>query len=246
MFSMMRRHCSFAGLVATLALVFAMSGGAWAAKKYLITSTSQISPSVLKKLKGKTGATGPAGAVGLAGAAGANGKAGANGTNGASGKSVLANEYPTGEPECEGLGGSEFEVEGSGAQTFACNGAEGPPGPITGELPSGVTLRGVWATPGTSSGATIPSISFGLALPTVPELNYIKQGEAAPAACGGTAEEPKATSGNLCFYVTEETKVEGVSKAILANGRAFKYGGWLLLVLLENGANAYGTWAVTR
>ena len=38
-------------VIATIALVFAMSGGAYAAKKYLISSTKQISPSVLKSPK---------------------------------------------------------------------------------------------------------------------------------------------------------------------------------------------------
>jgi hypothetical protein len=41
---------SYANVVATLALVRAMSGGAIAATHYLITSTKQISPRGLKKL----------------------------------------------------------------------------------------------------------------------------------------------------------------------------------------------------
>ena len=64
----MRRRLSYANVTATLALVFAMSGGAMAANHYLITSTKQINPKVLKKLTGKTG------------------KTGANGANGANGK----------------------------------------------------------------------------------------------------------------------------------------------------------------
>src|ERR1700712_1050053 len=44
----MRRHLSYANVTATLALVFAMSGGALAAKHYLVTKTNQISPKVLK------------------------------------------------------------------------------------------------------------------------------------------------------------------------------------------------------
>ncbi len=81
----MRRHFSYANVTATLALVFAMSGGALAANHYLINSTKQINPKVLKKLKGKTGRTGAAGALGVAGKEGAQGKAGLQGKEGATG-----------------------------------------------------------------------------------------------------------------------------------------------------------------
>ena len=78
---------TYANVVATLALVFAMAGGAAAATHYLITSTKQISPKVLKELKkpGATGARGPAGAAGPAGTAGANGTNGTPGTEGKQG-----------------------------------------------------------------------------------------------------------------------------------------------------------------
>lgn len=78
----MRRHLNYANVVATLALVFAMSGGALAAKHYLINSTKQINPKVLKKLKGNTGKTGKTGTTGPQGPAGVNGTNGTNGTNG--------------------------------------------------------------------------------------------------------------------------------------------------------------------
>ena len=74
---------TYANVVATFALLFAMSGGALAAKHYLVSSTSQISPKVLKELKGKAGARGAAGSAGPSGPAGA---AGNNGTPGATGK----------------------------------------------------------------------------------------------------------------------------------------------------------------
>jgi hypothetical protein len=77
-----RRHFNFTSLIAVLTLVFAMSGGALAAKKYLITSTSQISPSVLKALKGKAGAAGAKGDTGAAGGQGAPGSAGSPGPAG--------------------------------------------------------------------------------------------------------------------------------------------------------------------
>lgn len=59
----MRRHLTYANVAATLALVFAMSGGALAASHYVITSTKQIKPSVLKELKGKPGPPGPTGST---------------------------------------------------------------------------------------------------------------------------------------------------------------------------------------
>jgi hypothetical protein len=71
-----RRHLNYANVVATLALLFAMSGGALAAHHYLISSTKQIKPSVLKSLKGNTGKTGPAGPGGPAGKEGTPGKEG--------------------------------------------------------------------------------------------------------------------------------------------------------------------------
>jgi hypothetical protein len=46
----MRRHLTYANVTATLALVLAMSGGALAAKHYVINSTTEINPKVLKSL----------------------------------------------------------------------------------------------------------------------------------------------------------------------------------------------------
>jgi hypothetical protein len=77
----MRRRITYANVAATLALVLSMSGGALAAHHYLISSTKQISPKVLKKLKGKTGKTGKTGATGKEGPAGKEGAAGKEGTS---------------------------------------------------------------------------------------------------------------------------------------------------------------------
>jgi hypothetical protein len=82
----MRRHVTYANVAATLALVFAMSGGALAAKHYLIESTNQINPKVVKKLRGTRGKTGVTGATGKTGAPGAPGATGAPGAAGAPGK----------------------------------------------------------------------------------------------------------------------------------------------------------------
>ncbi|HEY7933895.1 MAG TPA: hypothetical protein VID48_08730 [Solirubrobacteraceae bacterium] len=81
----MRKHLSYANVAATLALLFAMSAGALAANQYLINSTKQINPKVLKKLegtRGARGATGPAGPTGTQGAKGIEGSKGSDGTKG--------------------------------------------------------------------------------------------------------------------------------------------------------------------
>ncbi|HXD53372.1 MAG TPA: hypothetical protein VN618_01330 [Solirubrobacteraceae bacterium] len=83
----MRKRLTYANVAATLALVFAMSGGALAANSYLISSTKQISPKVLKKLKGARGRTGARGANGAAGAPGAPGAPGGAGKEGPRGPS---------------------------------------------------------------------------------------------------------------------------------------------------------------
>ena len=72
-------------IVACVAIVLAMGGTGLAAKKYLITSTNQISPKVLAKLHGAKGARGLPGPAGAAGAKGANGANGAPGAPGAAG-----------------------------------------------------------------------------------------------------------------------------------------------------------------
>ena len=90
-------------VAATLALVFAMSGGALAANSYLINSTKQINPKVLKKLKGnggKAGVNGTTGATGATGPQGAQGKEGSPGKEGPQGPANgpaggdLAGAYP--------------------------------------------------------------------------------------------------------------------------------------------------------
>ena len=61
-----------------LALVLALGGGtAWAAQHYLITSTNQIKPNVLKSLRGYRGYRGYTGKNGTNGATGATGANGA-------------------------------------------------------------------------------------------------------------------------------------------------------------------------
>jgi hypothetical protein len=78
----MRRHLSFANVTSVIALVFAMGGTAIAAHHYLLSSESQIKPSLLKQLEGSIGAAGPAGSAGQNGSNGSNGSQGPAGPAG--------------------------------------------------------------------------------------------------------------------------------------------------------------------
>jgi hypothetical protein len=80
-----RRHISYANVAATLALLFSMSGGALAAQHYLISSTGQISPRVLRKLEGGAGRPGAPGAAGTEGPVGHEGPQGKEGAPGKEG-----------------------------------------------------------------------------------------------------------------------------------------------------------------
>jgi hypothetical protein len=228
-----RVRVSPATVIAGLALVFAMTGGAYAAKKYLITSTKQISPSVLKSLQGKAGpagangaqgpagaagAQGPAGTQGAAGKDGANGKDGAPGEKGVAGSSVESKAVATGNPlKCEERGGAEFKV-GSGTATLACNGEngkEGEPWTAGGTLPSGQTETGTFYGAYTALGgkAAFAPISFPIPLAsalTGSNVTVIGTGGASPAT--GTGE---LTSGSKTVTgVTQSTGTFAVGAAI--------------------------------
>jgi hypothetical protein len=84
----MRLHKpSPATVIASVALFVALGGTAIAAKHYLINSTRQINPKVLKKLRGARGATGAPGVQGKQGPQGVPGAAGGEGKQGPIGPS---------------------------------------------------------------------------------------------------------------------------------------------------------------
>jgi Collagen triple helix repeat (20 copies) len=255
-------------VIATLALVFAMSGGAYAASHYLITSTKQISPKVLKALKGKpgangkngangaNGANGTPGATGPAGAAGA-GTPGSPGTPGAPGASVTSKEVKVGEAACNKQGGSEFTAGAS--KTTACNGTTG----FTKTLPKGESEQGQWAIADNVAeheSRFIP-ISYPIPLAAQPIPHFIGleegEGEAKPSPaitggeCSGTFAAPKASLGNLCVFATVLAKLAafpfGPIRDAAANAQgAGKAGAYIDLISLEAGeVQAFGTWVVT-
>lgn len=226
MFLVLRKHVTYINVVLTMALVFAMTGGAYAASKYLITSTKQISPKVLKQLKGARGlkgASGPAGPQGPAGPVGARGETGAVGKEGEVGK-----EGKEGQEGKEGVAGKE-----------------GSPWTAGGILPSGQSETGVWSVNDNAIAAAenvYSSISFTIPL-SAPincahagepcQLHYIgpEEGEGehkeklpeekGVKVCSGNFEEPHAAKGNLCAFAKETENTE--SRGTLPNGAPFYF-----------------------
>jgi hypothetical protein len=234
----LRERLTYKNLFIAVLLVFALPGVAFAgtqAKKILITSTKQISPSVLKKLKGADGAPGAQGPVGLTGPAGAAGV-------GSVGK--------------EGVKGEK----GDKGET----GKEGRPGEtgFTETLPKGKTETGTWAFGATSAEglARIPiSFSIPLKAKAIPatepalsasQVHFVGHGELAPAGCGsGTDTIPEAEPGNLCVYAfilvgaIVPFEVEFTDPGSFTSGAGA--GGTIMALNVHAGAVGIGDWAVT-
>ena len=197
MFQAIRRRFNATGVVALLALVFAMGGGAYAAGRYVITSTKQISPKVLKALAGKPGTAGANGAQGQPGSAGSQGPAGPAGQKGESGA--------TGPQGPAGAAGKNGE---NGTTGFAK------------VLPSKATETGTWSFSTPNPSYLFISLSFPIQLAEAlgatqvhyvfadgKELN-VKKELVSPADCPGSVAEPEAAPGHLCVY---EKFTSGVS-----------------------------------
>jgi hypothetical protein len=235
-----RIHITSATAIALVALVFAMTGGAYAAGKYLITSTKQISPKVLKSLQGKSGAAGKAGAGGAAGAAGVQGPAGPSGPAGAAG--------------VKGETGAKGENGKPGA-----SGKEGSPWTTGGTLPSGATETGAWSVESASETILLTPISFAIPLAAPLGEAHVffipveEEGKVHETECPGSVSDPKAAAGDLCVYtrVMQEnlepfsTPIGNPSEKGPTPGAATS--GAILLLLPNSAAQggAYGTWAVT-
>ncbi len=256
-----RMHLTPATVIATLALVFAMTGGAFAAGHYLITSTKQISPKVLKALAGKNGASGAPGAqgsqgpAGPAGPSGPAGKEGGVGANGANGTSVTTSESKSKMGPCK-EGGSAFTA--GSATTYACNGEKGREGTFGGStLPEGKTLTGNFAASGYGAtgvpegepGYASAAISFAVPLSAVPspsDVHFVKVSETPPAECATANREyePAAAPGNLCIFVTstENAFDGGDYPGAHANASGFSF---TAFTEAKGAIFIEGTWAVT-
>jgi hypothetical protein len=186
------RHLSYANVVATLALVFAMGGGAYAAlapvHDGVIHTCYRSSNGSLRVVRagarcgrreralafnqrGPVGARGSVGPTGATGKTGAAGRTGATGKTGSRGQSVTSTTLPAGNASCP-AGGSGFgSISGT---TYACNGAAG----VFASVDATGTLAGdknvTAATTGSSTGV------YCLKLPATPSMGVASvRGDAA-------------------------------------------------------------------
>jgi hypothetical protein len=194
MFSRIRSRLTYANIMVTVALVFAMSGGAYAVtssggEPSRLSATKASGKKTAIGRRGPRGPAGPRGADGLVGPQGAQGavgkegpagKEGTAGRDGAPGEGVSASEFAGAKAGSQCVeGGSEFKV--AGKTTYACDGLigeegkegaagkEGSPWTDKGELPSKASEKGTWSISGTA--VTLPqyvglfdSISFTVPL----------------------------------------------------------------------------------
>ncbi len=269
MLKRIREPFGTAGLVvAIVALIFALTGGAFAADHYLGASASkkQTAKRGPKGAKGDTGAPGP---VGPKGDAGANGANGSNGANGADGQSVTSVAEPAG-ANCAAGG---YKLTSASGTQYVCNGKDGEGGGGGGEavlpetLPSEQSETGVWSInkPEKTAGpiALFAQISFPVPLDDKlgeANVHYIdqegkEQGEPSEH-CHGSVEVPLADPGHLCVYeglargdnLLSTPSNEGIFQPIPSSQIGAGRTGALLTVLFTADstlAEAYGSWAVT-
>jgi hypothetical protein len=263
MFQRIRKHLTPSTVIAFLALVFALTGGAFAASSHgggtsgKAMASTTLATVAKKKAKapargpagpkGATGATGAQGATGPAGPAGPSGAAGAKGENGVSGT--------------QGLEGKEGKAGTNG--TNGTNGKNGSPWTAGGTLPPGSTETGAWniisgsaAPDEVSSFRSLTTISFpirlaaplGHAETAVVTVEEQEGKKTPPSACTGTVENPTAEAGHLCVYQSAEIPVPLGSQKLELNSEGFFPGGASTAgaVLGSNESiQDEGTWAVT-
>ncbi len=274
MFQALRKHLTPATGIAFVALIFAITGGAFAANSgggggakqtALVaragsgTLTATVAKAKAKTKAGARGPAGPKGATGPAGPAGATGPAGPAGATGpAGGGGPQGPAGPTGATGLQGPQGNEGKAGANGTTGF------------TKALPSGDTETGTWSAHlAAESEFMFVPLSFNIPLAAAitehafvvteaewaeEEVGGVKQKD--PAGCaGGTPSAPKAEPGNLCLYVGANFLNHIVFNAIIKTYPELSPGeskdgagtaGALLYVVATGVPDfAYGAWAVT-
>lgn len=253
MFSKLREPFGTAGLVvAVIALVLALGGGAWALSASVSSGKHRHAAEAKRHgnplrgprgargsrgLQGPEGPEGPEGPPGINGRNGTDGKAGIPGADGLPAPGVLSGEEPEGE-NCE-QGGYWFEAEEGGERNYVCNGAGGSGGGGGGvqtELAPGETESGVWSFEGRNGSIPWVTINFPFRLPEGTKGSFNSE------HCPGTSAEPEPEPGYWCLYTANS------ANSFITGVPVSSQSGVILEFALSDESEpgfAYGTWAAT-
>ncbi|MBK5219107.1 MAG: collagen-like protein [Thermoleophilia bacterium] len=244
-------------IVAVVALVAALGGGAYAAgltgqEKSLIKKESKKFSKQFSKQFAEAGPKGDPGAPGAAGGIGPVGPVGPSGPEGSEG--------PIGPEGPDGPTGPE--------------GPTGPTGNIGPTLMGNVTETGSWSFGQTVTGSTFADVHVSFSIPLAAALpaanvHFINTAgqelilnelfvvvPTAQANCLGDAAEPEANSGHLCVYqsflnagvmmASQFIYSPGVSELVNPASASAGVSGARLHFILEGASKAgWGSWAVT-
>jgi hypothetical protein len=122
-------------------------------------------------------------------------------------------------------------------------GPKGDPGTFPDTLPAGKTLRGIYSVGGDTTQSET-GVSFAFALAAAPTVHVIPAGQAPPPECPGNVNSPAASAGHLCIY--EATRV-GDTLVVTdpAGGQTATRWGFGLRVTGQSApVRSAGTWAV--
>jgi len=233
-------------IVAFIALIAALTGGAYAASGGLTAKQKKEVKKIAKQFGGKpgapgaTGPAGPAGAKGATGVAGTNGINGANGTNGLQGATGEAGMCSGEEPECVAPPGALM----TGAWSFRNRGVQ----MIETEV------EGVKNSYEIGTRRDLVTVSYPMRVIPAPEQGggeqWVLPGGSPTARCPGTVNEPDAAPGYVCWYVNflnnageNPTTPEGEEWNLAGDPTSSAS---FSIFLNEAGLQAwgYGTWAV--
>jgi hypothetical protein len=121
-------------------------------------------------------------------------------------------------------------------------------GPLLATLKPGQTLRGTFDVGSTAKepgDLTRGASSYQFPLTAAPAATVLGKGQTSANCSGlGGGQTPQATAGNLCVYIAEEGKLDGVTPLAVENNTRLGFG--LVAKAKEEGNYfAYGQWAVT-
>jgi hypothetical protein len=231
-----RIHNKFgtAGLVvAIVALVASLVGGAYAASNGLTAKQKRQVRAIAKSFQG-TGPAGPQGPTGQQGAVGPVGPRGPEGPEGSEGPEGPSGPFVSQVPSEESLRGV-WSAAGTSSEDTALV-------PITFAFPVSPAPTLIFIKEDGATGFRVKPTGF-----TFPD-DLLSGAAAIEAFCPGTPAAPTAEPGFVCVYTVDESSMEfELGKAFAGWANPTEYGVSIPVVVSASASNGAikGTWAVT-